>query len=156
MKYWGIVSTGLALVMLLAMASLAAAAKIAVVDTAKVVKEYKAQANKPGTLKKDLLNDMKEIIAEIAKNKGHRIIVGFAMETNNELKNATLKKRSKNLDMIVLNSLKDKGAGFGGKTNKVTIIGKKDKIIRGKMKNKTEVAHDILDVIKSDFMNKKG
>jgi Skp family chaperone for outer membrane proteins len=75
MKYWGIVSTGLALVMLLAMASLAAAAKIAVVDTAKVVKEYKAQANKPGTLKKDILNDMKEIIAEIAKSEKFELVL---------------------------------------------------------------------------------
>ena len=98
-----------------------------------------------------------DILKELGtmKKKG-QLLVGFAMETNNELKNATLKKISKNLDMIVLNSLKDKGAGFGGKTNKITIIGKKDKIIRGKLKDKTEVAHDILDVIKSDFIRKKG
>ena len=75
MKYWGIVSTGVALVMLLAMASLAAAAKIAVVDTAKVVKEYKAQSNLPGTLKQDILNDMKEIIAEIAKSEKYELVL---------------------------------------------------------------------------------
>ena len=76
MKYWGIVSTGVALVMLLAMASLAVAAKIAVVDTAKVVKEfYKAQSNKQGTVKHDIRNDMKEIIAKIAKGERYELVL---------------------------------------------------------------------------------
>ncbi len=75
MKYWGILSTGVALVLLLAMASLAAAAKIAVVDTAKVVKVYKAQPNKSGTLTKDILNDMKEVIAKIAKVEKYELVL---------------------------------------------------------------------------------
>jgi phosphopantothenoylcysteine decarboxylase / phosphopantothenate---cysteine ligase len=88
--------------------------------------------------------------------KKNQVLVGFALESNDEIKNAQAKMKSKNLDMIVLNSLNDKGAGFGGKTNKVTIISKKNKIIHGQLKDKTEVANDILDVVKSDFIKEKS
>ena len=86
------------------------------------------------------------------KIKKKQVLVGFALESDDEIKNARVKMKSKKLDMIVLNSLNDKGAGFGEKTNKVTIISKKDKIIHGQLKDKTEVANDILDIVKSDFM----
>jgi phosphopantothenoylcysteine decarboxylase/phosphopantothenate--cysteine ligase len=82
----------------------------------------------------------------------NQILVGFALESNDEIKNATAKMKSKKLDMIVLNSLNDKGSGFGETTNKVTIISSKNKIIHGQLKDKTEVANDILDVLKSDFL----
>lgn len=88
--------------------------------------------------------------------KKNQMLVGFALESNNEFANAKLKMKSKNLDMIVLNSLNDKGAGFGEKTNKVTIISRKNKIIHGQLKDKTEVANDILDVVISDFIDPKG
>lgn len=88
--------------------------------------------------------------------KKNQVLVGFALESNDEIKNAQAKMKSKNLDMIVLNSLNDKGAGFGEITNKVTIISKKNKIIHGQLKDKTEVANDILDVVKSDFIKEKS
>jgi phosphopantothenoylcysteine decarboxylase / phosphopantothenate---cysteine ligase len=84
--------------------------------------------------------------------KKNQVLVGFALETNDELENAKNKMKSKNLDMIVLNSLNDKGAGFGETTNKVTIISRKNKIIHGQLKDKSEVANDILDLLKSDFI----
>ena len=93
-----------------------------------------------------------DILAELGKmKKKNQMIIGFALESGNEIANAKQKMRSKNLDMIVLNSLKDQGAGFGGNTNKVTIITGKNKIFRGTLKDKTEVAKDILDVAVSEF-----
>lgn len=81
-----------------------------------------------------------------AKKQSRQFLVGFALETNNELENAQSKLKKKNLDMIVLNSLQEKGAGFGHDTNKISIIdakGKKD----FELKSKTEVAKDILTTI---------
>jgi len=98
-----------------------------------------------------------DILAELGRmKKKNQIIVGFALESENELVNAKQKMKSKNIDMIVLNSLNDANAGFGGKTNKVTIITGKDRIIHGQLKDKTEVAKDILDFIVSDLINPKG
>jgi phosphopantothenoylcysteine decarboxylase/phosphopantothenate--cysteine ligase len=74
-------------------------------------------------------------------------LVGFALETDNELKNAKKKLLEKNLDMIVLNSLQDKGAGFGVSTNKVTFILSSGEIIEGELKSKTQVAQDIMQQI---------
>ena len=77
-----------------------------------------------------------------------QILVGFALETDHELDNAAEKLRRKNLDMIVLNSLRDKGAGFGVATNKVSLIyadGRERTDFP--LKTKTEVAADILDAI---------
>jgi phosphopantothenoylcysteine decarboxylase / phosphopantothenate---cysteine ligase len=85
----------------------------------------------------------------------NQLLVGFSLESDNEIANASLKLKSKNLDMIVMNSLNDEGAGFGHNTNKVTIISKKNKLIHGQLKDKTEIADDILDAIKSDFINGK-
>ena len=69
------------------------------------------------------LRKTKDIARELGKIKGERKIVGFALETDNEQVNAEKKLEEKNLDMIVLNSLRDEGAGFGHDTNKVTFIG---------------------------------
>jgi phosphopantothenoylcysteine decarboxylase/phosphopantothenate--cysteine ligase len=88
--------------------------------------------------------------------KKNQVLVGFALESNDEMFNAKEKMKSKNLDMIVLNSLNDTGAGFGEKTNKVTIISRTNKIIHGQLKDKSEVANDILDVVKSDLIHEKG
>ena len=77
--------------------------------------------------------------------KKNQILVGFALETDNELENAKKKLTKKNLDFIVLNSLNDKGAGFGTSTNKITIIDKNNKIEHFKLKSKEEVAVDIVN-----------
>ena len=69
------------------------------------------------------------------------------METQNELENAKTKLNKKNLDLIVLNSLNDKGAGFKLDTNKITLISKDNKITTFKVKTKKEVANDILQHI---------
>ncbi len=75
-------------------------------------------------------------------------LVGFALETNNEQEYALDKLKSKNADMIVLNSLKDKGAGFGADTNKISIYDKKGNEYSFPLKSKTDVANDIADTIK--------
>ena len=94
------------------------------------------------------LKKTKDILAELGQQKTKKqILVGFALETNNELENAKQKLVKKNLDFIVLNSLRTKGAGFGFDTNKVTIIDKLGKKTDFKLKSKTEVAHDIVQKI---------
>lgn len=91
-----------------------------------------------------------DIAKELGNEKGHRIVVGFALETENEELNAEKKLREKNLDMIILNSLRDKGAGFGCDTNKVTLI---DATSREELPlmSKREVAERIVDSIEKLF-----
>ena len=91
----------------------------------------------------------KDILAGLgsAKKKG-QILVGFALETDNELENAKSKLQRKNLDLIVLNSLKDEGAGFTVSTNKVTIIEKNNKHFELPLLSKREVADQMVEVIK--------
>lgn len=94
----------------------------------------------------------KDILASLGKVKSHQFLAGFALETNNELENAIAKLKSKNLDLIVLNSLQDKGAGFKEETNKVTIIDKFEKISEFSLKSKAEVAEDIFNVILNQIL----
>lgn len=82
-----------------------------------------------------------------AYKKEGQFNVGFALETNDELKNAQGKIESKNFDLIVLNSLQDSGAGFGHDTNKITIIDKANNIEHFELKTKKEVAQDIINSI---------
>ena len=90
----------------------------------------------------------KDIAKELGKIKRkNQMLVGFALETQNELKNAKHKLSSKNLDLIVLNSLQDEGAGFTNDTNKISIIDKKNNVKKFKLKNKVEVADDIIKEI---------
>ncbi|RMZ50899.1 bifunctional phosphopantothenoylcysteine decarboxylase/phosphopantothenate--cysteine ligase CoaBC [Flavobacteriaceae bacterium PRS1] len=93
------------------------------------------------------LEKTKDILESLGKIKQNKLLVGFALETNDELENAIKKLKSKNLDLIVLNSLNDKGAGFGVTTNKVTIINKNETITNYSLKSKTEVAKDIMNEI---------
>lgn len=87
----------------------------------------------------------KDIAAELGKLKRkEQHLVGFALETDNERNNAIHKLETKNLDFIVLNSLKDKGAGFAVDTNKISIISKTS-VLEYPLKPKSEVAHDIID-----------
>ena len=88
-----------------------------------------------------------DILASLGENKSTQFLVGFALETNNEIENATAKLKKKNLDLIVLNSLQDKGAGFKKETNKVTIIDKFEKISEFSLKSKVAVAKDIFNEI---------
>lgn len=82
-----------------------------------------------------------------AVKKKKQILVGFALETNDELKNAKDKMERKNFDLIVLNSLQDKGAGFRLDTNKVTIIDRHQGLTSYGVKSKKEVAEDIIEEI---------
>jgi phosphopantothenoylcysteine decarboxylase/phosphopantothenate--cysteine ligase len=89
-----------------------------------------------------------DIAAALGKLKHNgQIIVGFALETENEESNALKKLESKNFDLIVLNSLNDKGAGFGHDTNKITIINRKQEATTFEMKDKKAVAGDIVSAI---------
>ena len=94
------------------------------------------------------LKKTKDILAELGKHKTKKqTLVGFALETNNEVANAKQKLQKKNLDFIILKSLRSKGAGFGFDTNKITIIDKLGVQTEYKLKSKTEVAHDIVQKI---------
>lgn len=93
------------------------------------------------------LEKTKDILKSLGAIKKHQFLVGFALETNNELENAKGKLKVKNLNLIVLNSLNDKGAGFGGSTNKVTFITDTEKVIEHQLKSKTEVAQDLMQQI---------
>lgn len=88
-----------------------------------------------------------DIAATLGKMKGKQLLVGFALETHNELANAERKLQSKNLDMIVLNSLQDAGAGFGVDTNKVTFLYKDGTKKHLPLLSKQEVADAIIDQI---------
>jgi len=91
------------------------------------------------------LEKTKDILASLGVIKTAQLLVGFALETNNEVENAKGKLKKKNLDFIVLNSLQDKGAGFGKPTNKITIIDKDESLTAFELKSKTAVAHDIIN-----------
>jgi phosphopantothenoylcysteine decarboxylase/phosphopantothenate--cysteine ligase len=110
-------------------------------------KKNKIKKNVSGKLDISLKTTI-DILAELGKEKRKsQILVGFALETENELENATNKLKNKNLDFIVLNSLNDKGAGFGTPTNKITIVDNKKQILRYSIKSKSKVAFDIVDKI---------
>ena len=89
----------------------------------------------------------KDILMTLGERKKNQYLVGFALETENELENAQAKLKKKHLDAIVLNSLNDAGAGFGKPTNKITFIDKNSTIKAFKLKSKAEVALDIWNEI---------
>ncbi len=88
-----------------------------------------------------------DILASLGNVKKNQFLVGFALETNNEIEHAKAKLKGKNLNLIVLNSLKDKGAGFKSDTNKVTLIDSHETITSFNLKSKEAVAKDILNAI---------
>lgn len=92
-----------------------------------------------------------DILKGLGERKTHQILVGFALETTNEIAFAKEKLEKKNLDLIVLNSLQDSEAGFQKDTNKVSIISEKAEIVHYKAKNKSEVAKDILNFILENY-----
>ena len=94
------------------------------------------------------LKKTKDILGSFGKGKSEgQILVGFALETENELENAIRKLQGKNADLIVLNSLRDTGAGFGHDTNKVRLFFKDGKERSIELKSKTALAKDIVDAI---------
>ena len=89
----------------------------------------------------------KDILLSLGKVKKNQFLVGFALETENELQHAKGKLKKKNLDAIILNSLNDKGAGFASNTNKITFIDKNSQIKAFELKTKADVAVDIFNEI---------
>ncbi len=97
------------------------------------------------------LEKTKDILSSLGAIKKNQFLIGFALETENEIENAKLKIQKKNLDLIVLNSLQDEGAGFKKETNKVTFIDKNFNIEPMELKSKEFVAVDILNKVISHF-----
>jgi phosphopantothenoylcysteine decarboxylase/phosphopantothenate--cysteine ligase len=126
----------------------------AVADYTPVKKEKEKIKKDAGSLSLQLKKTA-DILSELGKlKKKNQYLVGFALESKNELVNARKKLKNKNLDLIVLNSLRDKGAGFGYVTNKVTLIDKSGEVTPFAMKPKTVVASDIADKIKFLYFNR--
>lgn len=120
------------------------------------VADYKPASVSQSKIKKsNSILDLKlekttDILANLGKRKkNNQILIGFALETDNEVDNAMKKLNTKNADIIVLNSMNDKGAGFKSDTNKVTILSQNKPPMALNLKPKTEVAKDIIDFVKN-------
>ncbi len=126
--------------------SAAAVADFTPVETAKnKIKKSGKALNLP-------LKTTVDILKTLSKNKREgQIIVGFALETENAIENAQKKLQDKNLDLIVLNSLQDKGAGFGYTNNRVTFIDRNNKMTKFELKPKSKVAGDIVNYLIEKF-----
>jgi phosphopantothenoylcysteine decarboxylase/phosphopantothenate--cysteine ligase len=99
------------------------------------------------------LEKNRDILLSLGQIKKNQFLIGFALETENEIENAKSKIQKKNLDVIVLNSLNDEGAGFGKPTNKVTFIDKDFNIFENTLKSKELVAEDIVNLIVKKYAN---
>lgn len=99
------------------------------------------------------LEKTKDIALEMSKIKQNQFTVGFALETDNELENAKNKLKKKKFDLLILNSLQDKGAGFRYDTNKISILSKNGNVQNFELKSKSEVANDILKTILKELKN---
>jgi len=98
-----------------------------------------------------------DILKTIAiKKKKNQLVIGFALETDNELENAIKKLHAKNADYIVLNSLNEEGAGFGVSTNKVSLIDASEKIINIPLQSKKKVAESIIEHVLQIYTSKKN
>jgi phosphopantothenoylcysteine decarboxylase/phosphopantothenate--cysteine ligase len=116
--------------------------------TPEIIENKKIKKNKNGMILR--LKPTIDIAETLGKSKkSSQILVGFALETNDGVSNATSKLRRKNLDFIVLNSPHEEGSGFGYDTNRITIIDRNNNIDKFGLKSKDEVARDILDKIAS-------
>jgi phosphopantothenoylcysteine decarboxylase / phosphopantothenate---cysteine ligase len=125
---------------------------------AAAVSDYKPSIRQDQKIKRDGKNFTLElvpnpdILASLGKiKKTGQVLAGFALETENEVENAKSKLQKKNLDFIVLNSLKEEGAGFGTDTNKISIIDNKNQLSVFELKSKKLVAEDIADKLVSYF-----
>lgn len=130
-----------------------------VVIAAAAVSDYKPKNVALQKIKKEEttftleLEKNKDILLSLGKIKKNQFLIGFALETENEIENAKSKIQKKNLDVIVLNSLNDEGAGFGKPTNKVTFIDKDFNIFENTLKSKELVAQDIVNLIVKKYAN---
>jgi len=128
-----------------------------IVIMAAAVSDFKPKEFSNKKIKKDNiqpkmeLEKTKDVLLELGRLKKNQFLVGFALENENEIENSLKKLKNKNLDLIILNSLNDKGAGFGTKTNKITIINNKEEKTDFDLKDKSEVAEDILNSIMSQI-----
>ena len=124
---------------------------------AAAVADYKPNNVAKNKIKKDAANftieleKTKDILASLGEIKKNQFLIGFALETEDEIENAKLKIQKKNLDLIVLNSLQDEGAGFGKPTNKVTFIDCNFMVEPMELKSKEAVADDILNKVIAHF-----
>lgn len=124
---------------------------------AAAVADYKPKFKAVNKIKKQSdeltieLEKTKDILASLGKIKKNQFLIGFALETENEIEHAKQKIQKKNLDLIVLNSLNDKGAGFGQPTNKVTFIDNEFKVEPNELKSKELVAQDIIQKVISYY-----
>ncbi|MFL9843909.1 bifunctional phosphopantothenoylcysteine decarboxylase/phosphopantothenate--cysteine ligase CoaBC [Flavobacterium rhizosphaerae] len=114
-----------------------------------VVATQKIKKNEPGLMLE--LEKTKDILASLGERKKNQFLIGFALETENEIEHARQKIKKKNLDLIVLNSLNDEGAGFGKPTNKVTFIDSQFNEEPMELKTKEAVAKDIINKIKKHY-----
>jgi len=121
------------------------AAAVADFTPVKVETKKMKKTGKDFTLQLKPTTDIASALGKMKKES--QILAGFALETDNETENAKLKLKRKNLDLVVLNSLKEKGAGFEHDTNRITIIDKYNNIDKFELKSKEEAARDILDKI---------
>ena len=121
--------------------------QLLIASRAELVKEV-AKVKKDANDWQISLTKTTDILQQLTKEKTkNQFVVGFALETEDELVNAKEKLVKKNLDMIVLNSLNDKGAGFTTDSNKITIIEKDNNMEEFELKHKQQVASDILNQI---------
>lgn len=139
-------------------AVLAHALKTHAIIMAAAVADYRPVAQSEQKIKKQSdpltlqLTNTQDILFSLGqKKRKNTVLVGFALETENELANAREKLNKKNLDFIVLNSLKDKGAGFGGDTNVVTIVPKRGKAEKLPLMSKFDIGNEILNRLKKLF-----
>jgi phosphopantothenoylcysteine decarboxylase/phosphopantothenate--cysteine ligase len=119
----------------------------AVADYTPMVRADQKIKKDEGTLQIELTRTVDILKSLGSMKRPGQVLVGFALETENELENARAKLTRKNADMIVLNSLQDAGAGFGHDTNKITILHRDGTVREFETKSKAEVASDIIDTL---------
>jgi len=129
-----------------------------IIVMAAAVADYTPKETLPQKMKKKEevftleLKKTTDILSELGKKKKeNQYLTGFALETENEFENAKNKLQNKNLNLIVLNSMNNSGAGFETFTNQVTLISRKGKVIEFPLKEKWEVAHDIINFIYTEL-----
>ena len=119
----------------------------AAVSDFKPLKMLNKKIKKEDDIKMLKLENTVDILDYMGQNKKKQLLIGFALESKNEIKNAKSKLKNKNLDFIVLNSLKEKNAGFNSDKNKITIINKDFSVKNFNLKSKIKVAKDIFKEI---------
>ncbi len=131
--------------------------KIDVVIAAAAIADYRPKNVALQKIKKSdaefsiVFEKTKDVLASLGAMKKNQFLIGFALETENEIENAKQKIQKKNLDLIVLNSLQDEGAGFGKPTNKITFIDKWNVVDVMPLKTKEAVAEDIINKIVAQY-----